>query len=119
MLTSVPSHEAQLLVSPPKMASGNNLQENIVSFEALSDIILHFSKLCEDARLKHRVSAGICVKTRPDEDDGCGQLVPLCLEYTLSRAHPQSRVFAAIPGGTLIGPVLEVQNRENSLTTWT
>ena len=41
-------------------------------------------------------------KTRPDEDDGFGR-------YTLSRAHPRSRAFAAIPGGTIIGPVIEVQ----------
>ena len=38
-LTSEPSHEVQLLVSPPKMASGNSLQENILCFETLSDRI--------------------------------------------------------------------------------
>ena len=103
MLTSVPSHEVQLLVSPPKM-----VQENILALDALSDRI-QFSKLCEDAWLKHRISAGTMYKTRPDEDDGYGQLVPLCREYTLSRAHPQSRVFAAIPGGTIVGPVVEVR----------
>ena len=97
ILTSVPSHEVQLLVSPPKLESGNSLQENILSFEALSDGI-QFSKLCEDAWLKHRVSAGMMYKTRLDEDDGYGKLVPLRREYTLSRAHPKSRVFAAIPG---------------------
>ena len=102
------SHEVQLLVSPPEMASGNSLQENILSFEALSDKI-QFSKLCEDAWLEHRVSAGMKYKIRPDEDDGYGQLVPLCREYTHSRANPQSRVFAGIPGRTVIGPVVEVQ----------
>ena len=48
-------------------------------------------------------------KTRPDEDDGFGQIIPLCREYTLSRVNPQSRAFAAIPGGRIIGPVNEVQ----------
>ena len=33
----------------------------------------------------------------------------LCREYTLSRVNPQSRAFAAIPGGRIIGPVNEVQ----------
>ena len=51
-------------------------------------------------------------KIRPDEDDGYEQLVPFCREHTLSRANPQSRVSAAIPGRTVIGPVIEVQNRE-------
>ena len=48
-------------------------------------------------------------KTRLDEDDGFGQIIPLCREYTLSRVNPQSRAFAAIPGGRIIGPVNEVQ----------
>ena len=69
----------------------------------------HFSKLCEDAWLKHRVSAGMMCKTRLVEDDGKRQLVPLGREYIHSRANLQSRVFAAIPGRTVIGPVLKVQ----------
>ena len=48
-------------------------------------------------------------KTIPDEDDGFGQLIPLCREYTLSRVNRQSRAFAAILGGTIIGSVIEVQ----------
>ena len=69
----------------------------------------HFSKLCEDAWLKLRVSAGMMCKTRLDEDDGKRHLVPLGREYIHSRANPQSRVFVAIPGRTVIGPVLKVQ----------
>ena len=48
-------------------------------------------------------------KTRLDEDDGWGRIVRLCREYTFSRAHSESRVFAAILGGTFIGPVIKVQ----------
>ena len=48
-------------------------------------------------------------KTRRDEDDGLGQIIPLCREHTLSRVNPQSRAFAAIPGGTIVGPDIEVQ----------
>ena len=37
-----------------------------------------------------------------------------CWEFTFSRAHPESRVFAAIPGvGTVIGPVIEVRSVKN------
>ena len=48
-------------------------------------------------------------KTIPDEDDGFGQIIPPCREYRLSRVNPRSRVCAAIPGGTFVGPVIEVQ----------
>ena len=36
MLTSVQPEEVQLLVSPPTMALGNRMRENVLSFEALS-----------------------------------------------------------------------------------
>ena len=53
-------------------------------------------------------------------DDGWSRIVPLCRKYTFSLAHLESRVFAAIPGKTVIGPFLEVRNRGNPLTarTW-
>ena len=54
------------------------------------------------------VSAGMSYKTRPDEDDGFGQIIPLCRENTLSRVNPQSRVYVAILGGGVVGPVIEV-----------
>ena len=57
----------------------------------------------------HRLAAGTSYKTRSDADDGFVQLIPLCREYTCSRVKPQSRSFAAIPGGTIKGPVIEVQ----------
>ena len=57
----------------------------------------------------HRVSAGMNYKTRPDEDEGFGHIIPLCREYTLSQMNPQSRAFAALPGGTIVGPVIEIQ----------
>ena len=103
VLSRVNSQEVKLLVLSP--ASGNKLQKNIQDFESLSDKI-RLTRVCEDAVFTHRVSAGMSYKTRPDEDDGFWQLIPL---YTLSRVNPQSRAFAAIPGGTLIGPIIEVQ----------
>ena len=103
MLTSVPPHEVQLLVSLPTRAPGNSLQENTLNFEAMSHRI-QFSKLCEDAWFNHRVSAGTYYTTRLDEDDGWRSIVPLCREYTFSRAHLESRIFATILGKTVIGP---------------
>ena len=84
--------EVKLLASPPGLASGSSLWENIQDFESLSQTC-QFARVCEDASFRHRVSAGMNCKTRPDEDDGFGQIIPLCREYKLSRVRPQSRAF--------------------------
>ena len=65
-------------------------------------------KVCEDAVFHHRLTAGVNFKSRPDEDDG------FWADHIMSRIHTfssktESRVLAAIPGGTIIGPVIEVQ----------
>ena len=49
------------------------LRENIQDFESLSETI-RFTRVCED-----------------DEDDGFGQIIPLCRGHTLSRVNPRSR----------------------------
>ena len=108
VLTSVKSQEVKLLVSSLRLVSGNSLRENIQDFESLSETI-RFTRVCELASFLHKVSAGLSNKTRPDEDDGFGQIMPLCREHTLSRVTPQSRAFAALHGETIIGPVIEVQ----------
>ena len=46
--------------------------------------------------------------SKPDKDDGFGDPIPLCREYTLPRANPLSRAYAAILGETIVGPVIEV-----------
>ena len=48
-----------------------------------------------------------------------GNLFHLIREYTLSRANPQSRVFAAIPDGNDHWTSSGSANREHSWTTWT
>ena len=68
VLTSVKSQEVKLLVSSPRLASGNSLRENIQDFESLSETI-RFTSFCEDVSFVHRVSAGMSYKTRHDEDD--------------------------------------------------
>ena len=79
VLTSVKSQEVKLLVSSPRQVSGNSLRENIQDFESLSETI-RFTRVCELASFWHRVSAGMSYKTRLDEDDGFGQIIPLCRE---------------------------------------
>ena len=108
VLSNMNSQEVKLLVSSPRLAPRNSLREKIQDFESLSETF-RFTRVCEDAVFTHRVSAGMSYKTRLDEADGNGKLITLCREYTLPRVNPQSRVFAAILGGTIIGPVIEVQ----------
>ena len=55
------------------------------------------------------MTAGKKYKIRPDGDGGWRTVTPPCREYTFSRSFPESQVVAAIPEGTVIGPVLEVR----------
>ena len=55
-------------------------------------------------------------KTKPDEDEGFGDPIPVCREYTRPRANPRSRAYAAILGGKILGPVIEVQIVKKSFT---
>ena len=81
VLTSVKSQEVKLLVSSPRVASGNSLRENIQDSELLSETI-RFTRFCEDVSFVHRVSAGKSCKTKHGEDVPFGQIIPLCREYT-------------------------------------
>ena len=69
---------------------------------------IQFTKVCEDASFWRRVSVGMSYKTIPDVDDGFGDRTPACREYTLPREDSDSRIYATIPGQTIIGPVLQV-----------
>ena len=69
---------------------------------------VQFITVCEDASFWRRVSIGMSYKTIPDVDDGFGDRTLACREYTLPRADSDSRIYAAIPGQTTIGPVLQV-----------
>ena len=46
-------------------------------------------------------------KTIADVDDGFGDRTPACRECTHPCADSDSRIYAAIPGRTIIGPVLQ------------
>ena len=64
---------------PSKQVSGSGLRENTQDFESLTETI-RFTRVCELASFRRRVSAGMNYKTRPDEDDGFGQIIPQCRE---------------------------------------
>ena len=86
VLTCVKSQEVKLMVSSPKLASGITLQGNIHDFESLDEII-RFTRVCELALFPHRVQMGGTTKLDPRKSRNC----------------------AAITGGTIFGPVIEVQ----------
>ena len=101
MLKSVNSQEVNSLVSSPRLASGNSLRENIQDFESLSDTF-QYTMICEHTSFWYRVSAGMRYKTKHDEDDGCGDPILSCREYTFPRANPQPRAYAAILGEAIV-----------------
>ena len=88
-------------------ASGNRLREQLQRFETLEQEI-QCTRVCEHATFGRRVSLGMCYKTIPDVDDGFGDRPPSCREYTLPGEDSDSRIYAAIPGQTTSGPVLQV-----------
>ena len=100
-LTMVEPEEVEMLVSPPSLALGNKMQGS-ASFR-----VLEKTQLCEKALFQHLVTAGNFYQIRPDDDDGWGNFTPLCQEYSNSRSYPKTRALAAIPAGTIIGPVLD------------
>ena len=79
----------------------------VLSFKALEKKI-QLTQLCGNAFFQHLVIAGYYYTIRPDEDDGWRTITLLCREYSSSRSYWKTKVLAAIPEGTTIGPVLEV-----------
>ena len=109
VLTSVKSQEVKTFGIFSKTGIWKQVRENIQDFESLSETI-RLTKVCEGASFLHSVSACMSYKARPDEDYDFGQIVRICREYTLSRVNSQSRASAAIPAGTIIGPVIEFRS---------
>ena len=107
ILQSVNSQEVKSLVCAPrtKAAPGTDCEK---IFSTLNHYPEQFTRICELASFVHRIDLGMKHKTIPDVDDGFGDFVLAWREYILLRLDLNSRVFAAIPGGTVIGPVLEV-----------
>ena len=90
-----------------RQASGNRLRDTFRRFGKL-DTETKFARVCGAAAFWELVSVGMRYKTVPDVDDDFGGRTPACREYTHPREQANSRVYAAIPGNTIIGPVLQV-----------
>ena len=89
VLSSVNSQEEKISVSSPRLASGNSLRRNIQDFESLSETI-RLTRVCEDTIFVHQVASGMSYETRPDEDDGFVQLIPLCREFSFLEKNSNS-----------------------------
>ena len=109
LLNNVEPQEVNCSVQTPRSdnrESGNRLRECLQRRETLEKEI-QFSRVCEDATIARRVRTGMSYKTVPDVDDGFEDRTPACREYTLPREDQNSRIYATIPGQTIIGPVLQ------------
>ena len=118
VLSSVNSQEVKLLVSSPSLASGNSSRRNIQDSESLSGTV-QFTRVCEDAIFVHRVASGMSYKTGPDEDDGFGQLNPLCRNYTFSRVNTPNQSFCSNSWRNNYWTSHWSSDRGNSWPTWT
>ena len=79
-LIMVEPKEVELLESSPTQAPGNRVQGGTLIFQLLEKKV-QFTQLCERAFFQHLVIAGNYYKIRPNADDGCGRVTPLCREY--------------------------------------
>ena len=106
MFTSLQPAEVQLLVSPPTMALGNRMRENVF-FEALT-CREYSSHNCQKTYFQFRVTAGKKYKIRLDGDDGWESVITLpCLDFHIFSVFLDSQVVAAVPEDTIIGPILK------------
>ena len=69
---------------------------------------VHMTQLCEKASFQHFVTAWIFYKIKADGEDGWRDFIPLCREYSNTRAQPKAQALCAIPAGRIFGPVSEV-----------
>ena len=105
ILTKLKTEEVQLLVSPPTRATGNRMQERVFSFDELAGKI-QLTQLCEQAYFQHLVAAWKRYTFRPNGEDGWGSAL-FYAENTrfLDIKCPKAQALAAIPEGTIFGPV--------------
>ena len=69
---------------------------------------IQMTQLCEKALFQHLVTAGNRYQIGPGGDDGWREITLLCRKYLVSRIYLEAKALAAIPAGTIIGPVSEV-----------
>ena len=94
-----------MLVSLPKLALGNKMHGNI-RFRILEKEV-HTTQLCEKALFQHLITARNFHIIKPDGEDGWRELIPLCREYSKTRAHPEAQALCAIVAGKLLDQSLK------------
>ena len=106
ILTKLRQEEVQLLVSPPTQTIGNRMREKVLSFDELAGQIQLTQ--CE----KNLLPTSCCSRETVQNSTKWGRwmgnnysFVPRILS---SRSYPKNQALAAIPEGTVVGPVLEV-----------
>ena len=104
VLSSVNSREVKLLVSSPRLASGNSLRRNLQDFESLSETT-RFTRVCE----RHRVSAGMSCKTKHVEDDGFWTVDSVMQRIYVFSSKPPIQSLCSNSWRNNIGPISEVQ----------
>ena len=107
-MKSVEGDEVNYLVSSPRLirALGNRSGDR-KTFDDLP-VLSHFSMHCDLVSWR-KVKPNDFFITKPSLSDGHGGIETQCKEYKLSRSDPQTRIHCKIPGGTKIGPVIEVR----------
>ena len=104
----VETEEGDMLISSPNLAQGNLMMQSEAKLRALEKKV-HMTQLCEQVLFQCLVTAGIFYQVRPDGEDGWRNITPPCREFSCSRVFSQAKPLEAIPAGTIIGPIQEVQ----------
>ena len=89
-------------------AAGNCWREHFLRFEMMTSEE-QLRTVSEEAGFIRTVSEGMYHRTGEDVNDGFGNLIAPCREYTFSRTHPDSEAKLEIYKYTEIGPVLDVK----------
>ena len=99
------------LVQTPRRtegAAGHRLCVYLRQLELLEPEV-QFSQIWDSAGFIRRFSVGTLYRTIQDLDDGFGDRIAACREYTFPRDDPESEIKLWIEGHTRIGPVLRVK----------
>ena len=109
LMDSVEAVEVKSLVSTPRLikATGKGFSGNLKAFGDMP-LQSQISILC-DLVSRKKIKPRDCFITKPCLQDGHGGMDTQCKDFSFSRSDPTSRIHCRIPGGTKIGPVIEIK----------
>ena len=103
----VEPEEVDMLVSPPNLAFRNKMQGKRellgIGKEDTDDTIMR-KKLHSSTLWQPEIATWFDLMMTTDGE----KIAPPCQVFSNSRSYPKTRALAAIPAGTVFGPVLEV-----------